>query len=145
MNGQVPIKKSRREIHVTTEWYFAWRGELGEYDIGVTDKIRIHGSGAAVDHGGDKVLLELQSVSTDAQALIKEVTETSPEYFVKIREQLERNLDDARRALAWASVVLDRNAMQATRMTGKYIRQNPSKPTGIATGVNLILAILLFG
>lgn len=94
--------------------------------------------------GSDHLLHDLRAAIADAQTLTNEAAGATTEHFSDMRGSLENRLTDAKENLVQARAAIGKKTVRAGRMARNYVRQNPWKSTGFATGAGLVCGFLLF-
>ncbi len=93
--------------------------------------------------GVDKLLEDLQTVVSDAEALLKATAHQAGEKVQEVRAKAEQSVNAARERLA----ELQESAVDKTRELvsdgEEYVRRNPWQAAGIAAGVGLLLGLLI--
>jgi ElaB/YqjD/DUF883 family membrane-anchored ribosome-binding protein len=93
--------------------------------------------------GKDKLLHDLKVVMNDAQALLKEATDSSAEGIAAVPAYLEDRLGAVKDNFHRAKSTIEATAKSATAATDMYVRKNPWKSLGFAAAVSIVLSCLL--
>lgn len=94
--------------------------------------------------GKDKLLLDLNALVDDAQALLKEAADSSAENIADVPAYLEAKLGKIKGNLNRARSAVETKARQATVATDKYVHKNSWKSMGFATVASVLFGFLLF-
>jgi len=90
-----------------------------------------------------KLLADFNAVVSDADQLLKLVTEGGGDKAVALRSKVERNLNAAKERLRdLEDAVLERTRATA-RATDEYVHENPWQTVGIAAGVSAVLGVVI--
>ena len=90
-----------------------------------------------------KLLADFNAVVTDADQLLKLVTEEGGDKAVALRSKVERNLNAAKERLRdLEDAVLERTRATA-RATDEYVHENPWQTVGIAAGLSAVLGVVI--
>jgi ElaB/YqjD/DUF883 family membrane-anchored ribosome-binding protein len=106
------------------------------------------------DCSKDKLLADLKLVVSDAEAMIKEATDSSAAGFATLRAKFDNRLaetkakiESARAAVSdkvdSARAAVTDKANQATAATHAYVKENPWQSAGILAAAGAILGFLL--
>jgi len=117
-----------------------------EYDLQEFDSQDKHVSQSrvtALHRGKDKLVLDLKAVADDAQALLKEVVNSSAETMAGVPTYLEQRFGTVKSNLQRAKGAMDAKAKQAAAATDQYVRGNPWKVMGFATAASVVVSFFL--
>jgi ElaB/YqjD/DUF883 family membrane-anchored ribosome-binding protein len=91
----------------------------------------------------DKLLVDLQTVVADAEALLKATANQAGEKVQEARAKAEQSLGAARERLTdMKDSALDQ-ARELVDNGEEYVRENPWQSIGIAAGVGVLIGFLL--
>ena len=91
----------------------------------------------------DKLVQDLKIVISDAEDLLRATASTAGEKVVAAREKVQDSLERAKVKLAEVEDVIIDSGKQAARATDDYVRENPWRAVGIATGIGVIIGMLI--
>jgi ElaB/YqjD/DUF883 family membrane-anchored ribosome-binding protein len=91
----------------------------------------------------DKLMHDLRTVVTDAEELLKATASQTGERIEKVRARAEESLRAARARMQEAGHVAEARARDAAREVDQQVHENPWTAVGVATGIGLIVGILL--
>lgn len=91
----------------------------------------------------DKLLQDLQTVVSDAEALLKATAGQAGEKVQEARAKAEESLSEARARLAELQVRAVRQARELMDEGDEYVRSNPWQAVGIAAGAGLLVGLLI--
>jgi ElaB/YqjD/DUF883 family membrane-anchored ribosome-binding protein len=91
----------------------------------------------------DKLLNELRTVITDTEELLRMTEDQVGDAANGIRERMTLRLNQATKELHHLQHMAVEKAKEARHATDEYVNENPWKSVGIATGVGLIVGLLL--
>lgn len=91
----------------------------------------------------DKLLADLQSVVTDAEALLKATSQHAGEKVQEARAKAEESLSAAREHLSEVQQGTLQQARELFTESEEYVRRNPWQAVGIAAGAGLLIGLLL--
>lgn len=98
---------------------------------------------SALRQSKDKLLLDLKAVVDDAQALMKEAADVSSESVAGVPAYLEDRFNAVKGNLQNAKNAMQAKAKCAAEATDSYVRENPWKSMGFATGASVIVSVLI--
>jgi len=90
-----------------------------------------------------KLMQDLRLVVTDAEELLRVTAGQAGEKVSNARERIQENLAAAKERLAVAQESLVKQTKQAAKVTDEYVHENPWKAIGIATGIGLVIGVLI--
>ena len=90
-----------------------------------------------------KLKLDLQTVVTDAEELLKATAGQTGERIEKVRARAEESLRAARLRLAESGAAAGRSAREAARDVDDHVHKHPWASAGIAAGVGMVLGLLI--
>ena len=90
-----------------------------------------------------KLKLDLQTVVTDAEELLKATASQTGERIEKVRARAEESLRAARVRLAESGTAAGRSAREAVRDVDDHVHKHPWASAGIAAGVGMLLGLLI--
>lgn len=91
----------------------------------------------------DKLLEDLQTVVTDAEALLKATANQAGEKVQEARARAEESLSVARERLAEMQESALERARELAVEGDEYVRENPWQAVGIAAAAGLVLGLLI--
>ena len=97
----------------------------------------------AVQQSKDKLVADLKTVVSDAQALLKEAVESSAEGIGSVPAYLEDRLNAVKGNFHRAKDAFGVKAKHATAVTDEYIRENPWKSLGIISAASIVVSIAM--
>ena len=97
----------------------------------------------AVQQSKDKLVADMKTVVSDAQALLKEAVESSAEGIGAVPAYLEDRLCAVKGNLHRAKEALGATARQAGTATDKYIRENPWKSLGVISVACIVVSVAM--
>lgn len=100
---------------------------------------------SAVLHSKDVLVADLKRVVSDADALMKEVVNSTSEELSATRQRIEARLGEARARIDDARIVAKRKVSSAADSTQAFVSENPWTVIGVATAVSVIATYLLIG
>ncbi len=95
------------------------------------------------DRSTEKLMVDLRTLITDAEELLKATTSQAGEKVAVARQKIEQSLLEGKTALAEAEKAVIERSKQYADIADVYIRENPWNAVGIAAGVGLILGLLI--
>ncbi len=94
-------------------------------------------------NNADRILDDLRAVVEHAEALMRETAGKAGDEATAARARATESLEAARDKLqSLENELLDRSR-EAVRDTDRYVRDNPWQSIGIATGVGVLIGLLL--
>jgi len=91
----------------------------------------------------DRLLANLQSVVTDAEALLKATSQQAGEKVQEARAKAEESLTAAREHLSEVQEGTLQQARELFTESEEYVRKNPWQAVGIAAGAGVLIGLLL--
>ena len=91
----------------------------------------------------DELLSEFKALIGDAEALLKATTDQAGETVAAVRQRIEQRLEEGKKSVAEAEVLLFEKTKEAARNAEDYVRENPWNAVGIAAGVGLVVGLLM--
>src|SRR5690349_12837234 len=91
----------------------------------------------------DKLLEDLQSVVSDAEALLKATAHQAGEKVQEVRAKAEQSVNAARERLAELQEAAVDKTRELVSDGEECVRRNPWQAVGIAAGVGLLLGLLI--
>jgi len=91
----------------------------------------------------DELLSEFKGLIGDAEALLKATTDQAGETVTAVRQRIEQRLEEGKKSVAEAEVLLFEKTKEAARNAEVYVRENPWNAVGIAAGVGLVVGLLM--
>jgi ElaB/YqjD/DUF883 family membrane-anchored ribosome-binding protein len=95
------------------------------------------------DVSADKLIEDLKTVVTDAEALIKATSAQTGEKIQEVRSRAEASLRQAKARISEVEAEALQRAREVADATEEYVRSNPWQSVGIAAGVGLLLGLLI--
>ena len=90
-----------------------------------------------------KLLADFNAVVTEADHLLKLVTEEGGDKAVALRSKVERNLNAAKERLRDLEDAVMERTRATARATDEYVHENPWQTVGIAAGLSAVLGIVI--
>jgi ElaB/YqjD/DUF883 family membrane-anchored ribosome-binding protein len=91
----------------------------------------------------EALIQDIKDVVTNAEELLAATDSQTGDKISSIRAKLKLNLGVARKNLMEMESIVKEKAKATAESTDKYVHENPWKSIGIATGVGLVIGILL--
>jgi ElaB/YqjD/DUF883 family membrane-anchored ribosome-binding protein len=91
----------------------------------------------------DELLSEFKALIGDAEALLKATTDQAGETITAVRQRIEQRLEEGKKSVAEAEVLLLEKTKEAAKSADVYVRENPWNAVGIAAGVGLVVGLLV--
>ena len=98
---------------------------------------------AAVETSKEKLMHDVHAVVADAEELLRATADQGGERVAAARERIQKNLAAAKMRLASAQETVVARTRQAAKATDDYVHENPWKAVGIASGISLVVGMLL--
>ena len=95
------------------------------------------------DVSRDKLIVDLKTVVSDAEALVKATAGQAGEKLTEVRAKAEDSLRSARLALRDAEAAVVDKTKQAARATDDFVHDKPWTAVVIGAGVGLIIGLLI--
>jgi len=96
-----------------------------------------------IENSKDVLVKDLKLVVGDADALLKEMADSTAEEFSAARNRVVATLADARSKLLEAQRSVSGKARCAADASLQYVAGNPWKAIGVAAGAGLVIGLLL--
>lgn len=90
-----------------------------------------------------KLLADFNAVVTEADHLLKLVTEEGGDKAVALRGKVERNLNAAKERLRDLEDAVMERTRATARATDEYVHENPWQTVGIAAGLSAVLGVVI--
>jgi ElaB/YqjD/DUF883 family membrane-anchored ribosome-binding protein len=90
-----------------------------------------------------RIRQELRDVVRDTEEMLRHKVQDAGEGYVQAREKVERSLKKASQELHDAEQAVVERAKKAARATDHYVHDHPWESMGVATGVGLLLGLLI--
>lgn len=90
-----------------------------------------------------KLLADFHAVMTEAEQLLKFVTDEGGDKAHALRTRLERNLNSARERLRSLEDAVMEKTRETARATDAYVHENPWQTVGIAAGLGAAFGIAI--
>jgi ElaB/YqjD/DUF883 family membrane-anchored ribosome-binding protein len=90
-----------------------------------------------------KLLADFHAVVTEADQLLKFVTEEGGDKANALRTKVERNLNAAKERLRSLEDALMEKTRATARATDEYVHENPWQTVGIAAGLSVVLGVVI--
>ena len=95
------------------------------------------------DVSRDKLITDLKTVVTDAEALVKATAGQAGDKIVEFRAMAEDSLRSARLALRDAEAAVVDRTKQAARATDDFVHDKPWTAIGIGAAIGMIVGLLI--
>jgi ElaB/YqjD/DUF883 family membrane-anchored ribosome-binding protein len=99
-----------------------------------------HSSSEAIKQ---KLLADFHAVVTEADQLLKLVTDEGGDKAHALRTKVERNLNAAKEGLRSLEDALMEKTKATARATDEYVHENPWQTMGIAAGLSVVLGVVI--
>jgi ElaB/YqjD/DUF883 family membrane-anchored ribosome-binding protein len=90
-----------------------------------------------------KLLADFNAVVTEADQLLKLVTEEGGDKAVALRSKVEKNLNAAKERLRNLEDAVMERTRATARATDEYVHENPWQTVGIAAGLSAVLGVVI--
>jgi ElaB/YqjD/DUF883 family membrane-anchored ribosome-binding protein len=90
-----------------------------------------------------KLLADFNAVVTEADQLLKLVTEEGGDRAVALRSKVEKNLNAAKERLRNLEDAVMERTRATARATDEYVHENPWQTVGIAAGLSAVLGVVI--
>jgi ElaB/YqjD/DUF883 family membrane-anchored ribosome-binding protein len=90
-----------------------------------------------------KLLADFHAVVTEADQLLKFVTDEGGDKANALRTKVERNLNAAKERLRSLEDALMEKTKATARATDEYVHENPWQTVGIAAGLSVVLGVVI--
>jgi len=91
----------------------------------------------------DELLSEFKALIGDAEALLRATTDQAGETVTAVRQRIEQRLEEGKKSVAEAEVLLLEKTKEAAKSADVYVRENPWNAVGIAVGVGFVVGLLV--
>lgn len=91
----------------------------------------------------EKLISDFKALVTDSEELLKATANQAGEKAAAARARIEQSLQEAKKTVSDAEDILIDKTKEMARAADDYVRQNPWNAVGIATGIGLVLGLLL--
>jgi len=91
----------------------------------------------------EKLIQDLRVVVSDAEELLRATAAQTGEKVSAARERIQKNLVAVKERLDSVQETLAVKTKQAAKVTDEYVHENPWKAVGLATGVGLVVGMLI--
>ena len=91
----------------------------------------------------EKLTADFKTVVDDAEELLRATADQAGEKTKELRDRIKQRLQSARSKLAEVETVVAEKTKAAAHATDHYVHENPWRAVGIATGVGLIIGLLI--
>ena len=91
----------------------------------------------------EKLMRDLRVVVSDAEELLRATAAQTGEKVSAARERIQESLVAAKEHLASVQETVAAKTRQAAKVTDEYVHENPWKAVGIASGVSLVVGMLI--
>jgi ElaB/YqjD/DUF883 family membrane-anchored ribosome-binding protein len=90
-----------------------------------------------------KLLADFNAVVTEADQLVKFVTDEGGDKANALRTKVEKNLNAARERLRSLEDAVMEKTKATARATDEYVHENPWQTVGIAAGLSVVLGVVI--
>ena len=90
-----------------------------------------------------KLLADFNAVVTEADQLLKLVTEEGGDKANALRTKVEKNLNAARARLRGLEDAVMERTRATARATDEYVHENPWQTVGITAGLSVVLGVVI--
>jgi ElaB/YqjD/DUF883 family membrane-anchored ribosome-binding protein len=90
-----------------------------------------------------QLMSDFKVVVADAEALLMATANQGGEKVAEIRAKVEESLMVAKERMAEAQAVIVARTKEAAKATDAYVHEHPWKAIGAATGVGLVIGLLI--
>jgi len=91
----------------------------------------------------EKLASDFKALIDDVEELLKATATQTGENIADLRQRVEKKIEEGRKALGEQQQVLLDKAEEARASAEAYVRENPWRTLGIATGIGLVLGFFL--
>jgi len=91
----------------------------------------------------EQLIQDFKMVVADAEALLKATAGQGGEAMTAMRGRVETSLATAKTKIGEAEAALVARTKATARATDEYVHENPWKAIGVATGVGLVVGLLI--
>ena len=90
-----------------------------------------------------KLLADFNAVMTEADQLVKFVTDEGGDKANALRTKVEKNLNAAKERLRSLEDAVMEKTKATARATDEYVHENPWQTVGIAAGLSVVLGVVI--
>jgi ElaB/YqjD/DUF883 family membrane-anchored ribosome-binding protein len=90
-----------------------------------------------------KLLADFNAVVTEAEQLVKFVTDEGGDKANALRTKVEKNLNAAKERLRSLEDAAMEKTKATARATDEYVHENPWQTVGIAAGLSVVLGVVI--
>jgi ElaB/YqjD/DUF883 family membrane-anchored ribosome-binding protein len=90
-----------------------------------------------------KLVADFNAVVTEADQLLKFVSDEGGEKAKALRTKVERNLNAAKERLRSLEDAVMEKTKETARVTDEYVHENPWQTVGIAASLSLVLGVAI--
>ncbi len=91
----------------------------------------------------EKLIADFKALVADSEELLKATASQAGEKASAARQRIEQRLQEAKSTISEAEGILIDKTREMAKVADDYVRQNPWGAVGIATGIGLVLGLLL--
>ena len=91
----------------------------------------------------DELLNDFNKVVTETQGLLDSMTSATTEKTAALRASLEKRLKATKERLSELQEVAVERPTAAAKATDEYVHENPWQVIGVATGVGIVIGLML--
>jgi ElaB/YqjD/DUF883 family membrane-anchored ribosome-binding protein len=91
----------------------------------------------------DELLSEFKALIGDADALLKATADQAGETVTAVRQRIEQRLEEGKKSVAEAEVLLLERTKEAAMSADVYVREHPWNAVGLAAGVGFVVGLLV--
>jgi ElaB/YqjD/DUF883 family membrane-anchored ribosome-binding protein len=91
----------------------------------------------------DKLMSDLRVVIADAEELLRMTADQAGDSATELRARIETRLNEAREQLAELQDSALTQVKAVGHMTDAFVHENPWKSIGIASGIGLVIGLLI--
>jgi ElaB/YqjD/DUF883 family membrane-anchored ribosome-binding protein len=91
----------------------------------------------------DELLSEFKALIGDADALLKATADQAGETVTAVRQRIEQRLEEGKKSVAEAEVLLLERTKEAAKSADVYVREHPWNAVGLAAGVGFVVGLLV--
>jgi ElaB/YqjD/DUF883 family membrane-anchored ribosome-binding protein len=102
-----------------------------------------NGGDAGIQGKKDVLVSDVKAVVSDADALVKQVIDSTAGEISAARTKIETRLSDTRAGLDRAAHAVSDKVHRAADNTRVYVSDNPWKAIGVAAAAGLLVALLM--
>lgn len=97
----------------------------------------------SVPENRDELLNDFNKVVTETQGLLDSMTSATTEKTAALRASLEKRLKATKERLTELQETAVQRTTAAAKATDEYVHENPWQVVGVATGVGIVIGLLL--